>query len=178
MTEKLQQDTKITSLYKAIIGVSDTSDLDYEIKVKFLENISTNLSSCRFLFLSKRHNVHKKQEQKNLKFKSKAPWNEANKQVCSAQIPSTFVPNCGGRIQFLFLERSSTASSLLDSCFVRIWLNPFAGFHLPLQLCMEEHHKRSINTQGAANKRRIFVINFDICFERINCLTLFAVLIF
>ena len=178
MTEELLQDTKVTSLYKAIIGASDTNDLDYEIKVKFVENISTNLSSCRFLFLSKRHNVHKKQEQRNLKFKSKALWNEANKHACSAQIPSTFVSNCGGKIQFLFLERSSTASSLLDSCFVMIWLNPFGGFHLLLQLCMEEYHKWSINAQGAANKRRIFVINFENYFERINYLTLFAVLIF
>ena len=36
MTEELLQDTKIISLYKAIIGTSDTSDLDNEVKVNLV----------------------------------------------------------------------------------------------------------------------------------------------
>ena len=39
VTEELLQDTKIISLYKAIIGTSDTNDLDNEVKVDLLENI-------------------------------------------------------------------------------------------------------------------------------------------
>ena len=39
MTEELLQDTKIISLYKAIIGTSDRNDLDNEVKVNLLDNI-------------------------------------------------------------------------------------------------------------------------------------------
>ena len=39
MTEELLQDTKRVSLYKAIIGASDTNDFDNEGKVNLLENI-------------------------------------------------------------------------------------------------------------------------------------------
>ena len=45
---------------------------------------------------------------------------QENKHKCTFQIPCTFVPNCGGRTQFLFFERSGTARPLLDSCFVTI----------------------------------------------------------
>ena len=125
MAEELLQDTKIISLYKAITGASDTNDLDYEVKVNLLESILKLYLRVRSFSFAKDIKFHKKQEQRNLKFKSKALPNDikklqANKHICPTQIAPSFVANCGRRTQFLFLERSSTVLSLLDSCFVRI----------------------------------------------------------
>ena len=113
------------SLYKAITGASDTNDLDYEVKVNLLESILKLYLCVRSFSFAKDITSHKKSEQRNLKFKLKALRNDikklrANRYLCTTQVPSTFVPNCGGRTQFLYLEKSSTARSLLDSCFARI----------------------------------------------------------
>ena len=125
MSEELLQDTKIISLYKAIIGASDTNNLDNEVKVNLLEKILKLYLHVHSFPFAKGIASHKKQEQRSLKFKRKALRNEikklqANKHICTSQIPSTFVPNCGGKTQFLFFERSDTACSLLEFCFVRI----------------------------------------------------------
>ena len=79
MTEELLQDTKIISLYKAIIGASETNDLDNEVKVNLLENIlKLYLCVCSFSF-AKDILSHKKQEQRNLKFKTKVLRNYIRK---------------------------------------------------------------------------------------------------
>ena len=131
MTEEFLQDTKIVSLYKAIIGGSDTNDLD-EVKVNLLENILKLYLRVRSFSFAKDITSDKKQEQRNLKFKTKGLRNDikklqANKHICNSQIPSTFVPNCGGRTQFLFFERSGLTLFLL---------NTFRSL-----LCMEEYLK-------------------------------------
>ena len=59
MTEELLQDTKIINLCKAIIGVSDTNNLDNEFKVNLLEN-SLKLRVRSFSF-AKGITSHKKQ---------------------------------------------------------------------------------------------------------------------
>ena len=62
MTEDLLQDTKIISLYKTIIGASNTTDLDYEVKANLLENLlKVYLRGCSFSFV-KDITSHKKQE--------------------------------------------------------------------------------------------------------------------
>ena len=62
MTEDLLQDTKIISLYKTIIGASNTTDLDYEVKANLLENLlKLYLRGCSFSFV-KDIASHKKQE--------------------------------------------------------------------------------------------------------------------
>ena len=62
MTEELLQDTKIISLYKGIIGASDTNDLDNEVKVNLLEKIlKLYLHVCSFPF-AKDIASHRKQE--------------------------------------------------------------------------------------------------------------------
>ena len=72
MTEELLQDPKIIILYKAIIGASDVNDLDYEVKVNSLENTLKLYLRVRSFSFAKDITSHKKQEQRNLKFKSKA----------------------------------------------------------------------------------------------------------
>ena len=62
MTEEHLQDTKIISLYKAIIGASDTNDLDYEVKVNLLENILKLYLRVRSFFLAKDITSRKKLE--------------------------------------------------------------------------------------------------------------------
>ena len=79
MTEELLQDTKIISLYKAIIGTSDTNDLDNEVKVNLLENILKLYLRVRSFSFAKDITSHKKQEQRNLKFKTKALRNDIKK---------------------------------------------------------------------------------------------------
>ena len=79
MTEELLQDTKIISLYKAIIGASDTNDLDNEVKVNLLENILKLYLRVRSFSFAKDITSHKKQEQRNLKFKTKALRNDIKK---------------------------------------------------------------------------------------------------
>ena len=70
MTEELLQNTKIISLYKAIIGASDTNDLGNEVKVNLLENILKLFLHVRSFSIAKDSTSHKKQEQRNLKFKT------------------------------------------------------------------------------------------------------------
>ena len=72
MTEELLQNTKIISLYKAIIGASETNDLDNEVKVNLLENILKLYLCVHSFSFAKDILSHKKQEQRNLKFKTKA----------------------------------------------------------------------------------------------------------
>ena len=73
ITEELLQDTKMIGLYKAITGASDTNDLDNEVKVNVLENIlKLYLRARSFFFAKEIITSHKKQEQRNLKFKTKA----------------------------------------------------------------------------------------------------------
>ena len=79
VAEELLQDTKIISLYQAIIDASDTNDLDYKVKVNLLESVlKLHLCECSFSF-AKHITSHKKQEQRNLKFRSKAFWNDIKK---------------------------------------------------------------------------------------------------
>ena len=68
MTEELLQDTKIISLYKAIIGTSDTNDRDNEVKVNLLENILKLYLRVRSFSFAKDITSHKKQKKRNLKF--------------------------------------------------------------------------------------------------------------
>ena len=79
MTEELLQDTQILSLYKAIICASDTNDLDNEVKVNLLDNILKLCLRVRSVSFAKYITSHKKQEQKNLKFKTKALRNDIKK---------------------------------------------------------------------------------------------------
>ena len=79
MTEELLQDTKIISLYKAIIGTSDTNGLDNEVKVNLLENILKLYLRVRSFSFVKDITSHKKQKQRNLKFKTKALRNDIKK---------------------------------------------------------------------------------------------------
>ena len=72
MTKELLQDTKIICIYKAVIGASDTNDLDNEVKVNLLENILKLYLRIRSFSFAKDITYHKKQEQRNLKFKTKA----------------------------------------------------------------------------------------------------------
>ena len=81
MTGELLLDTKIISLYKAITDVSDTNDLDYEVKVKLLESILKLYPRVRSFSFAKDITSHKKQEQRNLKFKSKALQNDIKKKL-------------------------------------------------------------------------------------------------
>ena len=62
MTGELLLDTKIISLYKAITDVSDTNDLDYEVKVKLLESILKLYLCVRSFSFAKDITSHKKQE--------------------------------------------------------------------------------------------------------------------
>ena len=61
MTEELLQDTIIIRLYKVIIGVSDTNDLDYEVKVNLLGNIFKLYLCVCFYSFAKDITSHKKQ---------------------------------------------------------------------------------------------------------------------
>ena len=79
MTEELLQDTKIISLYKAITGPSDTNDLYYEVKTNLLESILKLYLRVHSFSFAKDITSHKKQEQRNLKFKSKALRNDIKK---------------------------------------------------------------------------------------------------
>ena len=79
MTEELLQDTKIISLYKAIIGASETNDLDNEVKVNLLENMLKLYLCVRSFSFAKGILSHKKQEQRNLKFKTKVLRNYIRK---------------------------------------------------------------------------------------------------
>ena len=79
MTEELLQDTKIISLYKAIIGTSDTNGLDNEVKVNLLENILKLYLCVHSFSFAKDITSHKKQKQRNLKFKTKALRNDIKK---------------------------------------------------------------------------------------------------
>ena len=79
MTEELLQDTKIINLCKAIIGASDTNDVDNEVKVNLLENILKLYLHVRPFSFAKDITSHKKQEQRNLKFKTKALGNDIKK---------------------------------------------------------------------------------------------------
>ena len=79
MTEELLQDTKIINLYKAIIGASDTNNVDNEVKVNLLENILKLYLRVRSFSFAKDITSHKKQEQRNLKFKTKALRNDIKK---------------------------------------------------------------------------------------------------
>ena len=79
MTEELLQDTKIISLYKAIIGASDTNDFNNEVEVNLLENTLKLYLCVRSFSFAKDITSHKKQEQRNLKFKTKALRNDIKK---------------------------------------------------------------------------------------------------
>ena len=90
MNEELLQDTKIISLYKAIIGASDTNDLDYEVKTNLQENIIKLYLRARFFSFGKDIASHKKQEQRNLKFKSKVLRNDINRSFRQISIYTPF----------------------------------------------------------------------------------------
>ena len=79
MTEELLQDTKIINLYKTIIGASDTNNVDNEVNVNLLENILKLYLRVRSFSFAKDITSHKKQEQRNLKFKTKALRNDIKK---------------------------------------------------------------------------------------------------
>ena len=76
MTEELLQDTKIISLYIAIICSSDTNDFDNEVKVNLLQNILKFYLRVRSFSFAKDITSHKKQEQRKLKFETKALRND------------------------------------------------------------------------------------------------------
>ena len=74
MTEELLQDTKII-----ITGASDTNDLYYEVKINLLESILKLYLRVHSFSFANNFMSHKKQEQRNLKFKSKALRNDIKK---------------------------------------------------------------------------------------------------
>ena len=76
MTEELLQDTKIISLYIAIICSSDTNDFDNEVNVNLLQNILKFYLRVRSFSFAKDITSHKKQEQRKLKFETKALRND------------------------------------------------------------------------------------------------------
>ena len=66
MTEELQQDNKMISLYKAIIGASEINDLDCEVKANLLGNIIKLYFRVRSFFFYKRHHVPQETRTKKL----------------------------------------------------------------------------------------------------------------
>ena len=79
MTQELLHDTKIISLYKAFIAASDTNDLDNAVKLNWLENVLKLYLCVGFFSFAKDITSDKKEEQRILKFKTKALPNDIKK---------------------------------------------------------------------------------------------------